>query len=69
VLGALAARARQGLEQRQFNEERIARATRDAVEAALPKERLAAETALGERLGSLDVCALLQDALRADQNQ
>jgi len=28
-----------------------------------------AEAALGERLGSLDVCALRQDALRADQNQ
>ena len=35
----------------------------------LPKERLAAEMALGEGLGWLDVCALLADAVLAPAPQ
>ncbi|MFL6661667.1 MAG: ATP-binding protein [Rhizobacter sp.] len=63
VLGALAARARQGQEQPQFNEERIARATLAGLQAALPPPRLAAALAIGESLTETDLCTLVADAL------
>jgi len=65
VLGALAARERDGREQRQINEARIAAATLAGLRTALPPERLAAETALGERLGEAEICALVAEAVGA----
>jgi predicted ATPase/DNA-binding winged helix-turn-helix (wHTH) protein len=63
VLGALAARERDGREQRQINEARIARATLAALPDLLPPERLAAESALGEGLGEAEICGLVAEAL------
>ena len=63
VLGAQAARERDGRDARQINEARIAATTLASLRTALPKESLSAEMALGEGLGWLDVCALLADAL------
>ena len=65
VLGAQAARERDGREPRQVNEDRIARSTLAALQTELPVAQLAAELALGESLSYLDVCALLADALAA----
>ena len=63
VLGAQAARERDGREAKQVNEERIARATLAALQTQLPAAQLSAEMALGDRLSYLDVCALLAEAL------
>jgi predicted ATPase/DNA-binding winged helix-turn-helix (wHTH) protein len=63
VLGAQAARERAGREPSQPNEERVGRATLAALQAELPAAQLAAELALGEGLGYVDVCALLSEAL------
>jgi hypothetical protein len=63
VLGAQAARERDGRERKQVNEERIARATLAALQTQLPSPQLSAEMALGDRLGHLDVCALMAEAL------
>jgi len=69
VMGALAAREREGREQRLINEARIASATLTALRALLPPERLAEELALGERLGDADLCALLAEALVAPSDR
>ncbi|MFI4929153.1 MAG: ATP-binding protein [Burkholderiales bacterium] len=63
VLGARAARERTGRELYQINEDRIARATLEALEARLSPEVLSAEMSLGESLVFSDVCALLVEAL------
>ncbi len=63
VLGAHAARERDGRETSQVNEERIARATLSALQTELTAAQLSAEMALGDSLGCLDVCALLAQAL------
>lgn len=63
VLGALTARQREGREQQQINEGRIARATLAALGGLLPKSQLAAEMARGESLGEPDVCGLVAEAL------
>jgi tetratricopeptide (TPR) repeat protein len=63
VLGAHAARERDGRETSQGNETRIARATMSSLQTELAPAQLDAEMALGERLRHLDVCALLADAL------
>ena len=65
VLGALAARERDGREQRQINEERIARTSLAALRTELSPERLSSELALGAHLGGSDVCALVAEALGA----
>jgi hypothetical protein len=65
VLGAQAAREREGRDAPLINEGRIAAKTMAGLRTMLPKERLAAEMALGEGLGWLDVCALLADAVLA----
>jgi len=69
VLGALAAREREGREAPQINEGRIAAATKTGLRTMLSKERLAAEMARGEGLSWLDVCALLADAVLAHASQ
>jgi len=69
VMGALAAREREGREQRLINEARIASATLTALRALLPPERLAEELALGESLGDADLCALLAEALVAPSDR
>jgi hypothetical protein len=51
------------------NEGRIAAATEAGLRTILAKKRLAAEMALGEGLGWLDVCALLADAVLAPAPQ
>jgi len=63
VLGALAARERDGREQRQINEERIARTSLAALGMELSPARLSSELALGEHLCESDVCALVAEAL------
>jgi predicted ATPase len=63
VLGAQAARERDGREMKLFNEARIARKTLAALQTQLPAAQLSAEMALGDRLRYLDVCALLAEAL------
>ncbi|MGZ5265454.1 MAG: winged helix-turn-helix domain-containing protein, partial [Caldimonas sp.] len=65
VLGAQAARERDGRSPSQVNEERLARATCAALQTELTAAQLATEMALGASLGYLDVCALLTDALAA----
>jgi hypothetical protein len=69
VLGALAARERDGREQRQINEERIARATLAALGTELSPARLSAELALGEHLCESDICVLVADALGASRGR
>jgi len=63
VLGAQAARERDGREVSQVNEKRIAQATLASLQVELAPAQLDAEMALGDRLRHLDVCALLVDAL------
>jgi predicted ATPase/DNA-binding winged helix-turn-helix (wHTH) protein len=63
VLGAQAARERDGRETSQVNEKRIAQATLSSLQIELASAQLDAEMALGDRLRHLDVCALLADAL------
>ena len=63
ILGAQVARERAGREPSQVNEDRIARATLSALQAELTPAQLAAQVALGEKLGSRDVCAMLAEAL------
>ena len=63
ILGALAARERDGWQLRQGNEKRIARATLAGLQTLLTPARLSAELALGEGLGEADVCAFLAEAL------
>ena len=65
VLGARDALLRAGREQRQVNEDRLARTTLAALQATLASETLSAEMARGESLGLPDVCALLAQALEA----
>jgi predicted ATPase/DNA-binding winged helix-turn-helix (wHTH) protein len=65
VLGAQAALERAQRDRSPINEARIANDTLEALHAALPRKRLAAELALGESLGFADVCALLAEALEA----
>jgi predicted ATPase/DNA-binding winged helix-turn-helix (wHTH) protein len=67
VLGAQAARERDGRETRQVNEKRIAQATLASLQTELAPAQLAAEMAVGDRMRHLDVCALLADALRGDE--
>ncbi|MEO8525205.1 MAG: winged helix-turn-helix domain-containing protein [Caldimonas sp.] len=63
VLGALAARQREGREQRQINELRIARATLSGLEMLMPAPQLSDEMARGESLRESDVCGLVAEAL------
>jgi predicted ATPase/DNA-binding winged helix-turn-helix (wHTH) protein len=63
VLGAQAARERDGRETSQVNETRIAMATLSSLKIDMAPARLEAEMALGDRLRHLDVCAVLADAL------
>ncbi|HEX4510488.1 MAG TPA: hypothetical protein VH328_10425, partial [Burkholderiaceae bacterium] len=63
VLGAQAARERDGRETSQVNEKRIAQATLSSLRLELAPAQLDAELTLGGRLRHLDVCALLADAL------
>jgi predicted ATPase/DNA-binding winged helix-turn-helix (wHTH) protein len=63
VLGAQAARERDGRETSQVNETRIAMTTLSALKIEMAPAQLDAEMALGDRLRHLDVCALLADAL------
>ena len=63
VLGAQAARERDGREPSQVNEKRIAQATLASLQSKLAPAQLAAEMALGDRLRHLDVCVLLAEAL------
>ena len=69
MLGALAAREREGREAPQINEGRIAAATKTGLRKMLSKERLAAEMARGEGLSWLDVRVLLADAVPAHAAQ
>ncbi|MEO8525636.1 MAG: hypothetical protein ABI460_13005 [Caldimonas sp.] len=63
VLGALTARQREGREQRQINELRIARATLSGLEMLMPAPQLSDEMARGESLRESDVCGLVAEAL------
>jgi predicted ATPase/DNA-binding winged helix-turn-helix (wHTH) protein len=65
VLGAQAARERAQRDQSLINEARVASETRAGLRTVLPRQRLAAELALGEGIGFADVCALLAEALDA----
>lgn len=63
VLGAQAARERDGREMSQGNEKRIAQAMLASLQAELGPAQLAAEMALGDQLRHIDVCSLLADGL------
>jgi predicted ATPase/DNA-binding winged helix-turn-helix (wHTH) protein len=63
VLGALTARQREGREQRQINESRVAHATFSGLQMLLPAPRLSVEMASGEGLREPDVCGLVAEAI------